>query len=61
MTALIRRLWIEDNGRNLAEYAVMFAVIGDGREYYSTPWFQLAMSSSTAPLFGIGFSRAFTT
>jgi Flp pilus assembly pilin Flp len=27
MTALIRRLWIEDNGRNLAEYAVMFAVI----------------------------------
>jgi Flp pilus assembly pilin Flp len=27
MTALMRRLWIEDNGRNLAEYAVMFAVI----------------------------------
>ena len=27
MTSLIRRLWIEDDGRNIAEYAVMFAVI----------------------------------
>jgi Flp pilus assembly pilin Flp len=27
MTALMRRLWIEDDGRNIAEYAVMLAVI----------------------------------
>lgn len=27
MTALIRRLWIEDEGQDIAEYAVMLAVI----------------------------------
>ena len=27
MTALIRRFWIEDDGQDIAEYAVMLAVI----------------------------------
>lgn len=27
MTTMMRRLWIEDEGRNIAEYTVMLAVI----------------------------------
>jgi Flp pilus assembly pilin Flp len=27
MTVLLRRLWIEDKGQDIAEYAVMLAVI----------------------------------
>jgi len=27
MTGLLRRLWTEDNGQDIAEYAVMLAVI----------------------------------
>jgi Flp pilus assembly pilin Flp len=27
MTALIRRFWIDDDGQDIAEYAVMLAVI----------------------------------
>jgi Flp pilus assembly pilin Flp len=48
MTALLRRLWSEDDGQDIAEYAVMLAVI-------------LVLVVGTVRLIGSNANKAFSS